>query len=278
MRPPGQTSRKGAGLGANERRAGPGGWRRAPRARAHHPPSGGPMSGAVVGSSARGTWRTSGAYPQCPNHPGRWGEPADTTRKAPRGPSQQHRTQILAVETSCRSVLQLRKPTESRQMRLQDRSVLQLRKPTESRQMRLQDRSALQLRKPTGSRQVHLQDRSALQLRKPTEGRQMRLQDRSVLQLRKPTGEPTGASSGPQCLAVFANREPTAASSGPQCLAVAQADREPTDASSGPQCLAVAQADREPTGAFLVDIFAGSTAEVDSNGHTRYLGHRKMPR
>ena len=101
MRPPGQTSRKGAGLGANKRRAGPGGWRRAPLARAHHPPSGGPMSGAVVGSSARGTWRASGAYPQCPNHPGRWGEPADTIRKAPGGPSQQHRTQILAVETSC---------------------------------------------------------------------------------------------------------------------------------------------------------------------------------
>jgi hypothetical protein len=105
MRPPGQTSRKGAGLGANKRRAGPGGWRRAPLARAHHPPSGGPMSGAVVRSSARGTWRASGAYPQCPNHPGRWGEPADTIRKAPGGPSQQHRTQILAVETSCRSGL-----------------------------------------------------------------------------------------------------------------------------------------------------------------------------
>ena len=102
MRPPGQTSRKGAGLGANKRRAGPGGWRRAPLARAHHPPSGGPMSGAVVRSSARGTWRASGAYPQCPNHPGRWGEPADTIRKAPGGPSQQHRTQILAVETSWR--------------------------------------------------------------------------------------------------------------------------------------------------------------------------------
>ena len=101
MRPPGQTSRKGAGLGANGRRAGPGGWRRAPLARAHHPPCGGPMSGAVVGSSARGTWRASEAYPQCPNHPGRWGEPADTIRKAPGGPSQQHRTQILAVETPC---------------------------------------------------------------------------------------------------------------------------------------------------------------------------------
>ena len=105
MRPPGRTSRKGAGLGANKRRAGPGGWRRAPLARAHHPPSGGPMSGAVVRSSARGTWRASGAYPQCPNHPGRWGEPADTTRKPPGGPSQQHRTQILAVETSWHTLL-----------------------------------------------------------------------------------------------------------------------------------------------------------------------------
>jgi hypothetical protein len=42
-----------------------------------------------VGSSARGTWGVSGAYPQCPNHPGRWGEPAGTTKKAPRSPSQQ---------------------------------------------------------------------------------------------------------------------------------------------------------------------------------------------
>jgi hypothetical protein len=91
MRPPGQTSRKGTGLGANKRRAAPEGVQRAPLARARHPPSGGLVSGAVVGSSARGTWGASAAYYQCPNHPGRWGEPAGTTRKAPRSPSQQPR-------------------------------------------------------------------------------------------------------------------------------------------------------------------------------------------
>jgi len=91
MRPPGQTSRKGTGLGRNERRAGPEGAQRAPLARARHPPCGGSVSGAVVGSSARGTWGASAMYYQCPNHPGGWGEPAGTTRKAPRSPSQQPR-------------------------------------------------------------------------------------------------------------------------------------------------------------------------------------------
>jgi hypothetical protein len=130
--PPVQTSRKGTGLGANKRRAGPKGAHRHPPsggpvsgavvvssvilrtdvgsrccwiysiqphvcaflfslARARHPPSGGLVSGAVVGSFARGTCGASGAYLQCPNHPGGWGEPAGATRKAPRSPSQQPR-------------------------------------------------------------------------------------------------------------------------------------------------------------------------------------------
>jgi hypothetical protein len=84
MRPPGQTSRKGAGLGADKRRAGPEGVQRAPLARARHPPSGGLVSGAVVGSFARGTWGASAAYYQCPNHPG--GNPHVPPGKPPGAP------------------------------------------------------------------------------------------------------------------------------------------------------------------------------------------------
>jgi hypothetical protein len=57
--PPGQASREGAGLGAYGRQAGAGVPRRAPLARTRHPPSGGLVSGAVVVSSARGTWGAS---------------------------------------------------------------------------------------------------------------------------------------------------------------------------------------------------------------------------
>jgi hypothetical protein len=48
MRGPGRTSRKGAALGANKRRAGPGGWRRAPLARARPSPHGGLIFQSII--------------------------------------------------------------------------------------------------------------------------------------------------------------------------------------------------------------------------------------
>jgi hypothetical protein len=99
--PPGQASREGAGLGAYGRQAGAGVPRRAPLARTRHPPSGGLVSGAVVVSSARGTWGASAAYHQCPNHPEGWGGPAGTARKAPRSYFNSPGKQLQPVETTC---------------------------------------------------------------------------------------------------------------------------------------------------------------------------------
>jgi hypothetical protein len=89
------------GLGAHGRQAGAGAPRRAPLARTRHPPSGGLVSGAVVVSSARGTWGASAAYHQCPNHPEGWGGPAGTARKAPRSYFNSPGKQLQPVETTC---------------------------------------------------------------------------------------------------------------------------------------------------------------------------------
>ena len=84
MRPPGQTSRKGAGLGANKRRAGPGGWRRAPLARARPSPHGGLTFQSIIRFGMTG-WvgdPTIGS-PDLPSPPRGWSPAAGSAGEAP---------------------------------------------------------------------------------------------------------------------------------------------------------------------------------------------------
>ena len=107
MRPPGQTSRKGAGLGANERRAGPEGAQRAPLARACPRV---PATRRLVARFPGLLWEVLpgalggqvGRIPSAPTTQGGGGNPQTPSGKPPGAHpnSTGHRTQILAVETS----------------------------------------------------------------------------------------------------------------------------------------------------------------------------------
>ena len=102
MRPPGQTSRKGGGLGANKRRAGPGGWRRAPLARARPSPHGRLIFQSIIRFGVTG-WVGDPAIgsPDLPSPPVDGPQPLVQPGRPLRGSPLCSGKRLWPVETSC---------------------------------------------------------------------------------------------------------------------------------------------------------------------------------